>query len=119
MTLRLIGLLLFLPGEEWTLDRLKAELEAQMGCALPPSLAVRTPSGGVHVYYRQPDEDPIRNSNALPDHVDVRGDGGYVIAPPGRNAAGGVYRWLRDDSAAPIVDAPDALLSILDRKSVV
>lgn len=100
-------------GEEWTLDRLKTELEAQMGCALPASLAVRTPSGGVHVYFRQPKDDPVRNSNALPEHVDVRGDGGYVIVPPGRNAAGGVYRWLRDDRAAPIIDAPAALLAIL------
>lgn len=100
-------------GEEWTLDRLKHELEEQMGCALPASLAVRTPSGGVHVYFRQPADMPIRNSNALPEHVDVRGEGGYVIAPPGRNAAGGVYRWLRDDASADIVDAPEALLSIL------
>ncbi len=100
-------------GEEWTLDRLKRELEEQMGCALPTSLAVRTPSGGVHVYFRQPADLPIRNSNALPEHVDVRGDGGYVIAPPGKNAAGGIYRWLRDDDDAPIVDAPEALLALL------
>ena len=35
-------------GEEWTLDRLKGELEEQIGGVLPVSLAVRTPSGGVH-----------------------------------------------------------------------
>lgn len=102
-------------GEEWTLERLKGELEAQMGCALPASLSVRTPSGGVHVYYRQPENAPIRNSNALPDHVDVRGEGGYVVAPPGRNAAGGVYRWLRGADDAPIMEAPPQLLAILAR----
>jgi putative DNA primase/helicase len=76
-------------GEEWTLDRLKGELIEQMGCALAVSLAVRTPSGGVHVYFRQPPEDPIRNSGAFPQHIDVRGDGGHVIVPPGRTPPAG------------------------------
>lgn len=100
-------------GEVWTLDRLKGELEEQIGCALPVSLSVRTPSGGVHVYFRQPSTDAVRNSNALPKHVDVRGDGGYVIVPPGQNANGGHYRWLRDDDQAQIVDAPPELLAVL------
>jgi len=63
-------------GEEWTLESLKADLEAQMGCALPSGLAVRTPSGGVHVYFRMPDGEPFGNKGGLPDHVDVRGRGG-------------------------------------------
>ena len=103
---------------EWTLDRLKAELEAQMGCALPVSLAVRTPSGGIHVYFRMPDGAPIGNRGNLPHHVDVRGEGGYVIVPPSfcegddRNARG-AYRWLRDDPDAAIVAMPDSLVTIL------
>jgi putative DNA primase/helicase len=69
-------------GEEWTLEQLKAELEEMMGCPLPVSLSVRTPSGGVHVYFRMPDGDPIGNRGNLPDHIDVRGLGGYTIVPP-------------------------------------
>ncbi len=104
-------------GEEWTLDRLKAELEAQIGGPLPMSLASRTPSGGVHVYMRQPSAgDPIRNRGNLPQHVDVRGQGGYVIAPPSVRHDGGRYRWLRDDPDAPIVDAPASLVSILQSR---
>ena len=100
-------------GEEFTLERLKAETEAQIGCPLPASLAVRTPSGGVHVYYRMPEGEPIRNRGSLPKHVDVRGEGGYVVAPPGVNSAGGAYRWLRGASDAPIADAPQALIEQL------
>lgn len=100
-------------GEEWTLDRLKGELEEQMRCPLPASLAVRTPSGGVHVYLAQPAGAAIRNRDNLPEHVDVRGEGGYVIAPPSVMADGLRYRWLRDDAAAPIVAAPPALAAIL------
>lgn len=101
-------------GEEWTLDRLKRELEEQVGAPLPTSLSVRTPSGGVHVYLNQPATgDAIRNRGNLPRHVDVRGEGGYVIVPPSVMHDGRSYRWLRDDSEATIVDAPRALIAIL------
>ncbi len=100
-------------GEEWDLPRLKGELEAQMGCPLPSTLAVRTPSGGVHVYFPQPEGAHIRNRGNLPEHVDVRGEGGYVIAPPSVMANGSRYRWLRDDPDAPVAIAPPALVDIL------
>lgn len=103
-------------GEEWTLDRLKGELEAMMGCALPPSLTARTPSGGVHVYFRMPPGDPIGNRGNLPHHVDVRGLGGYVIAPPSLYTGNDVpvaYRWLRGNASAEIAEMPAALVEIL------
>ncbi|GGB26854.1 hypothetical protein GCM10011380_15520 [Sphingomonas metalli] len=104
-------------GEEWTLDRLKGELEAQIGVSLPVSLSARTPSGGVHVYFQQPTVgERIRNRGNLPQHVDVRGAGGYVIAPPSRMADGRSYRWLRDDADAAIVQAPDALITVLQSR---
>ncbi|MFZ3483897.1 phage/plasmid primase, P4 family [Sphingomonas sp. 3-13AW] len=103
---------------EWTLEELKAAVEEMIGEPLPVSLAVRTPSGGVHVYYRMPDGEPIGNKGSLPQHVDVRGLGGYVIVPPshcdgdGRNAAG-PYRWLRGDADAQIVTLPASLERVL------
>ncbi|MEG3153014.1 phage/plasmid primase, P4 family [Sphingomonas sp. ZT3P38] len=104
--------------DEWTLDRLKGQLEAQMGCPLPVSLAVRTPSGGVHIYFRMPEGAPIGNRGNLPKHVDVRGLGGYVIVPPSycegdANNATGPYRWLRGDADAEIAEMPAALVRIL------
>lgn len=109
---------------EYTLEELKGELEAQIGVPLPPSLTSITQSGGVHVWFRQPDDggEPIRNRGNLPDHVDVRGLGGYVIAPPSvtRDGEGnelGRYRWYgkrgdwRDE--ASVMDAPRELIEIL------
>lgn len=100
-------------GEVWTLDRLRADLLSQMAAAaghpvaLPESVTAMTPSGGVHVYYQWPDDGgaPIRNRGALPDHVDVRGLGGYVIAPPSQIVDGGGYRWLRPPVDWPVADA--------------
>lgn len=111
-------------GEIWTLERLKAETEAQLGCALPPSMAALTPSDGVHLYLLQGDDGPaITNRGNLPDHVDVRGLGGYVVAPPsvmGPSAAKGQaglrYRWHRNEPIGGIAHAPASLLQILRDK---
>ncbi|MFF5019083.1 bifunctional DNA primase/polymerase [Streptomyces sp. NPDC001165] len=61
------------------------------------TLAVRTPSGGMHLYFRTPRQTTWRcstggNSNgvALGWQMDVRAQGGYIIAP-GTQVAAGTY----------------------------
>lgn len=106
------------------LEELKAALEAQMGVPLPQSLTSLTQSGGVHVWFKQPRDggDEIRNRGNLPDHVDVRGMGGYVIAPPSvtLDEAGqekGRYSWKRDRGDwrddGDVAEAPAELIEIL------
>jgi hypothetical protein len=69
---------------------------------LPDGPRVRTGSGGWHLYFRHPG-DPIRNSagTRLGVGVDVRGDGGYVIAPPSRHRSLNSYQWRDFDHAVP------------------
>jgi hypothetical protein len=57
-----------------------AELEAEIG-KLPATWTVRTPSGGLHLYFRHV-EGVTNSPGALPDGIDVRGEGGYVLVPP-------------------------------------
>ncbi|WP_370271200.1 bifunctional DNA primase/polymerase [Streptomyces sp. V4I8] len=59
------------------------------------TLRVRTPSGGLHIWYRNPDTDiRFRCSNgsspkvALAWQVDVRAEGGYIVAPTTSTTAG-------------------------------
>ncbi len=52
---------------------------------------VRTGTGW-HYYLRA---SGARNRIGLLDHVDWRGIGGYVVAPPSRHANGDRYRWVR------------------------
>jgi hypothetical protein len=69
----------------------------------PATTWVLTPSGGYHLYFRQPPgQPPIRNSaGLLGPGIDVRGAGGYVIAP-GSVISGRVYELLDDTDSAPI-----------------
>src|SRR5680860_957244 len=45
---------------------------------------LRTPSGGLHAYFLRWGEDEQRSWQLPGKHVDFRGDGGYVVAPPSR-----------------------------------
>src|SRR5438270_6315968 len=55
------------------------ELVAQYG-ALPKTPTVST-GKGMHLYFRHPGT-AIKNAVALRPGLDIRGDGGYVVAPP-------------------------------------
>ena len=48
---------------------------------------VRTPSGGIHAYFPRTGAAEQRSWQVPGAHVDFRGDGGYIIAPPSRVAA--------------------------------
>lgn len=61
---------------------------------LPPTIAVETGGGGRHYYFKYPIGGNIGNKIALLDHVDIRGDAGYVVAPPSTHRSGKCYQWL-------------------------
>ncbi len=48
--------------------------------------------GSHHIYFAWSESGPRRNS-AREDGLDVRSDGGFVIAPPSSHLSGGVYDW--------------------------
>lgn len=50
--------------------------------SIPPTKTVRTPSGGYHFYFRHPGQHTPNSASTVAEGVDVRGDGGYVLAPP-------------------------------------
>lgn len=58
---------------------------------LPRTAIVKT-SRGWHLHFKLPAKcAPIPCSTG--DGLDVRADGGYVVAPPSRHASGHVYQW--------------------------
>lgn len=81
---------------------------------LPDTLTVITGSGGYHFYYRYPDDTEIRNnaSTRLGSGLDIRGDGGFVVAPPSIHPNGTAYAW---DAGQPdtVADAPQWLIDLI------
>jgi hypothetical protein len=64
---------------------------------------------GIHYVFKYPDDGAgVPNSaGRVGPNLDVRGDGGYFIAPPGTHESGRVYQWQNDLEPA---DAPEWLL---------
>ena len=78
---------------------------------------VATPNQGNHHFFRQPADRRLGNGRgSLPPGVDVRGEGGYVIAPGTIMADGRVYELFGDLAAAPAI--PDWLSAILEERRV-
>lgn len=60
---------------------------------LPDTWMVITGRGGYHCYYKLRPGETQRNREAILEGVDVRGEGGYIIAPPSIHANGNRYEW--------------------------
>jgi archaellum biogenesis ATPase FlaH len=92
------------------------DLESQHG-RVPYSIRAKTGSGGgsSHIYLAHPRDGRRISSNAsgkLGAGLDVKADGGYVVAPPSLHASGGRYIWLDTDNSH-LEPAPTWLLNLL------
>ena len=67
---------------------------------MPDTFTVRTGSGGLHFFYSTDRE--IKNRTRFMDGLDVRGDGGYVVAPASRHKCGNYYLIEKDTKIQPI-----------------
>jgi len=82
----------------------------QQHSVLPPTMEAITGKGR-HCYYRM--RGSIRNSTRqIGIGLDIRGDGGYVIAPPSIHPSGRPYAWSVD-TTRDFVDAPDWLHTLI------
>jgi hypothetical protein len=86
------------------------KLEAEHG-ALPVTVEVITGKGR-HLYFRWPADREVRGRIAVGPGIDVRGNGGYVLAPPSIHPNGRVYTWSVD-SGGSFEDAPEWLLDLV------
>ena len=72
--------------------------------AIPQTLRANT-TRGYHLYYKLPEGLHMRTANSLLPKVDIKADGGYVIAPPSVRPNGtGAYMW--DQSPAVLTSLP-------------
>ena len=91
----------------------KKKIEDKYG-KMPPTRTHRTGGGGLHYIYRNPNGTDIRNTTAFGGYpgVDLRANGGYIVAPPSPHESGRKYEVL-DNS--PINPCPDWILEIIKK----
>ena len=91
-----------------------AELERKHG-KLPATARVLTGGGGEHIYFRHPDRELRNSTGRLGAGLDVRGDGGYVVAPPSVHESGRAYQWKRTLDRG-LADCPAWLLEDAEQR---
>lgn len=91
------------------------DLLTQAGIALPPNAPRVKTRNGFHVYFRTsgalPCRNPLLDTDGDKPQVDIKADGGYVIAPPSIHPDGGTYDWHGDLAETAL--APQALVELI------
>jgi RecA-family ATPase len=79
----------------------------------PQTAMASTPSGGRHYYFKYVEGTRNRMDNAI--GVDLRSEGGFVVAPGSVMTSGKSYEWIDHDGVGlpTIADAPDWLLEMI------
>lgn len=81
----------------------------------PETVEVMTGGGGRHFYFKHPGKQIRNSAGKLGNGIDVRGDGGYVLAPPSEHISGGKYEWeaSSEPSHVQLADMPQWLIDLL------
>jgi hypothetical protein len=81
-----------------------AELVVQHG-PFPHSIEALTGGGGRHIYFSHPGG-LVRNKAGIMAGMDLRGDGGFIVAPPSVHESGNLYSWTEGHSPRTVTPAP-------------
>jgi putative DNA primase/helicase len=92
-------------------DEALRDLEQWHG-PLPQTVEALTGGGGQHIYFRCPDG---QASGKLADGIDLKANGGYIVAPPSVHPNGQRYAWelSRHPDDVSLADPPPWLLALL------
>jgi hypothetical protein len=95
-------------------DKSLRELEEQHG-ELPETVESITGGDGRHFFFKYPKGKTIRNKVGFRPGIDIRSDGGYIVAPPSIHACGGGYEWevTGHPDEAELAEMPDWLVELI------
>lgn len=86
---------------------------------LPETVEALTGGGGSHLFFSYPADRIVPNGvDRLGPGVDIRADGGYVVAPPSLHKSGKTYLWevSSDFASTPIAPAPAWILTLASQR---
>jgi putative DNA primase/helicase len=81
----------------------------------PVTPMVRTASGGLHLYFKHP-EQHVRTGIRVAPGLDVKASGGYVVAPPSVGPNGEAYEWILSPEETELAEPPGWLMALLERE---
>lgn len=81
------------------------------------TITALTGGGGEHLIYNRQGKDYGNSTKGLPPGIDIRGDGGYIVAAPSLHKSGNRYQWEYGYGPHEIepMPVPTALCAILDK----
>lgn len=68
---------------------------------------------GKHLYFKMPEIDIKSSVSKIADHIDIRANGGYVVAPPSVHENGHRYTWENFAPNQNFPEAPNWLISLM------
>lgn len=92
-----------------------AELREKYG-EIPETAVVKTGSGGEHIYFKHPGVEIRNSAGKLGRGLDIRGDGGYVVAPPSVHPNGNRYEWVVRPRDVGLAEMPQWMVDLLTVK---
>jgi hypothetical protein len=79
-------------------DKSLEQWRAHYGYDFLHTVTSHTGGGGLHLFYTHPGQSiQIQNKVGLAPGLDIRGDGGYIVAPPSLHASGQHYAWKNNE----------------------
>jgi hypothetical protein len=80
---------------------------------LPETAEVLTGGDGRHIYFRHPGVELRNSAGVVGPGLDIRGDGGYVVAPGSTHISGKTYDWEASSTPelAGVADMPKWLMN--------
>ena len=87
-------------------------VQAAERLGLPHTVSVKT-GNGRHIYFKHPGG-KIGNRAGIFLGADIRGDGGYVIAPGSIHATGVEYEWINSPDDTEFAECPQWLIEMLN-----
>lgn len=86
-------------------------LEQQYG-QLPETVKAKTGGGGFHLLFQHPGFQIKNSAGRLGAGLDIRGDGGYIVAPPSLHVSGQRYEWVTVEME--LAELPGWLINLLE-----
>ena len=82
----------------------------------PQTARALSGSGGMHYYFRT--DEKYKNRAGILPGVDVRGEGGYIVAPPSIHPNGNAYKWIESPEEVGIAEVDEVVKKFLSMKEV-